>query len=139
VTRVIVTSSGGLEQSIQVRDHHLTADEPAEGGGRDAGPNPYELLLAALGACTAMTLRMYADRKQWPLEGVEVTLEHDRIHAEDCRDCETREGRLDRIRKELRLLGPLDEAQRQRLGEIAERCPVSQTLKREVVMEQQLR
>jgi putative redox protein len=127
-----------LTQRIEVREHRLLADEPIGEGGADAGPNPYELLLSALGACTAMTVRLYARRKQWPLEGVEVTLHHERIHAEDCADCETREGYLDRIVKDIRFLGPLDATQRLRLAEIAEMCPVQRTLQKEVSIEQRL-
>jgi uncharacterized OsmC-like protein len=140
VTEVVVRSLAGLRQSIQIRDHRVLADEPVDGGGNDAGPNPYELLLSALGACTAMTVRLYAQRKGWPLDGVEVTLQHERIHAEDCADCETREGFLDKITKQLTLHGPqLNAEQRQRLGEIAERCPVQRTLQREIVIEQHLK
>jgi uncharacterized OsmC-like protein len=139
VTEVVVRSLDGVQQRIQIRNHHLLADEPLSGGGNDAGPNPYELLLSALGACTAMTVRLYAARKGWPLEGVEVALQHERIHAEDCADCETREGFLDKITKQLTLLGPqLDDEQRQRLFEIAERCPVQRTLQREIVIEQRV-
>jgi uncharacterized OsmC-like protein len=140
VTEVVVRSLAGLQQSIQIRDHRVLADEPVAGGGNDAGPNPYELLLSALGACTAMTVRLYAQRKGWPLDGVEVALQHERIHAEDCADCETREGFLDKITKQLTLLGPqLADEQRQRLFEIAERCPVQRTLQREIVIEQHLK
>jgi putative redox protein len=131
-----VRSGRELAQIIEARGHTLSADEPVEAGGADSGPTPYELLLGALGACTAMTLRLYADRKGWPLEGVEVTLTHSRIHAEDCAECETREGFLDQIEKRLTLLGDLDSEQKQRLGEIAERCPVQRTLQREVVIRQ---
>jgi uncharacterized OsmC-like protein len=129
---------GGLTQAITVRQHQLTADEPPPDGA-DLGPNPYELLLSALGSCTAMTLRLYAQRKGWPLAGVTVRLHHDRMHAEDCRDCETDHGLLDRITKELSLEGDLTAEQRQRLAEIAERCPVQRTLQGEIVINQTLR
>lgn len=134
MTEVTVHSltHGKLEQAIQFGASTLVADEPASEGGEDRGPNPYQLLLGALGACTAMTLQLYARRKGWPLEQIEVRLMHDRIHAEDCGECETREGFLDEIRKEIRVSGPLDEEQRQRLLEIARRCPVNLTLQREV-------
>jgi uncharacterized OsmC-like protein len=138
VADVVVRSLEGLTQSIEIRDHRLTADEPIEGGGADAGPNPYELLLSALGACTAMTVRLYAQRKGWPLEAVEVALHHERIHAEDCADCETRDGYLDKITKDLTFFGPLDATQRLRLAEISERCPVQRTLQHEVIVEQHL-
>jgi putative redox protein len=135
VTQVVVRSRVGLTHEIVARGHELVSDEPLDQGGADAGPTPYELLLGALGACTAMTLRLYADRKGYPLENVEVILEHDRMHAADCRDCETREGFLDRIRKRIMMDGPLSDEQRQRLLDIAERCPVQRTLQREIVIE----
>ena len=129
---VIVNSEGsGLLQTIQVGPHRLHSDEPPA-WGTDGGPNPYELLLAALGACTSMTLRMYADRKQWPLRGVQVRLGHSRIHAEDCATCDTKEGMLDQIDVEISLLGDLSESQRQRLMEIADHCPVHRTLLGEI-------
>jgi putative redox protein len=115
--------------------HRLVADEPRAVGGDDLGPAPYDYLLAGLGACTAMTLKMYADRKNWPLERVEVDLGHDRIHARDCASCETKEGRVDRIRRKIRIAGTLDEEQRNRLLEIADRCPVHKTLTSEIVID----
>jgi len=117
-----------LAQQIAIGQHRLLADEPVEAGGGGTGPNPYDLLLAALGACTSMTLRLYAAHKGWPLERVTVSLRHERIHATDCAECETREGRIDRIERALDLEGPLDAAQRQRLLEIAAKCPVHRTL-----------
>jgi len=137
VAEVLVRSLPGVAQEITTGAHQLVADEPAP-VGHDQGPSPYELLLAALGSCTAMTVRMYADRKGWPLERVEVRLRHDRIHAEDCAECETRDGFLDRITKQLTLHGELDDEQRARLAEIAERCPVQRTLQREIAIEQRL-
>ncbi len=121
-----------LAQEILAGNHRLAADEPLEGGGSDLGPNPYDLLLAALGACTSMTLRLYADHKKWPLERVTVHLSHQKVHAADCADCETREGKIDLIEREIVVSGPLDDAQRQRLLEIAEKCPVHRTLHSEI-------
>jgi uncharacterized OsmC-like protein len=138
VADVIVRSEQGLTQTIEIRQHRLTADEPSSAGGQDAGPDPYELLLAALGACTSITVRLYAQRKGWPLDGVQVALHHERIYAVDCAECETRDGFLDKITKQLTFFGPLDQEQRQRLAAIAERCPVNRTLQREVVIEQHL-
>ncbi len=135
MAQVTVRSQQRLTQEIIVGTHQLLADEPPPTGA-DKGPTPYELVLGALGACTAMTLRMYADRKAWPLAGIEVVLEHERMHAEDCAECETREGFLDRITKRITLSGDLSADQRERLAEIAERCPVQRTLQREIVIEQ---
>jgi len=110
----------------------LVADEPESVGGRDTGPTPYGLLLASLGACVSMTLRMYANRKQLPLDRVSVRLRHEKIHARDCEECETETGKIDRIEREIVLEGELDDAQRARLLEIADRCPVHRTLHGEV-------
>jgi len=130
-TQVIVSSENGLAQEIVSRNHRWRADEPAAYGA-DTGPSPYELLLASLGACTSMTLRLYAQRKGIDVQRITVRLQHSRIHAEDCRECETKQGFLDRIDREIELVGNLDEAQKRRLLEIAERCPVHRTLKSEV-------
>ena len=127
-----------LAQEILVGRHRLAADEPREAGGSDLGPNPYDLLLAALGACTSMTLRLYADHKEWPLERTTVRLSHEKIHATDCADCETREGKIDQIEREIELAGPLDAQQRQRLLEIAEKCPVHRTLHSEIKIRSRL-
>ena len=133
MARVIVRGGAtGFAQEIEAGRHRLTADEPVEAGGTDVGPSPYELLLAALGACTSMTISMYARRKGWPLEAVTVRLQHARIHAQDCAECETKEGMLDRIEREISLAGALDAAQRERLLEIANRCPVHRTLVSEI-------
>ncbi len=133
-TEVVVewSAAGELRQRIDAGGHHLIADEPAAGGGGDAGPNPYDLLAAALGACTAMTLRLYADMKGLPLRHVSVSLKHDKVHAADCEQCETREGRVDKIERIITLEGDLDEAQRNKLLEIANKCPVHRTLHAEV-------
>jgi uncharacterized OsmC-like protein len=131
-TVVVRGSASGFTQEVEAGRHRLAADEPVAAGGADAGPSPYELLLAALGACTSMTLAMYARRKQWPLEQVTVRLEHARIHAQDCAECDTKEGMLDRIEREISLTGPLSGEQRTRLLEIANRCPVHRTLASEI-------
>jgi uncharacterized OsmC-like protein len=128
MAKVVVRSRDGLQQDIVAGKHALVADEPVEAGGADRGPDPYALLLSALGACTSMTLRLYARRKGWPLEEVTVELEHARVHAQDCRDCEGDAGRVDRIRRRVRLRGPLDAVQVARLAEVARRCPVHKTL-----------
>ena len=130
--------TGRFAQEIAAGRHVLRADEPAEFGGGDSGPGPYDLLLAALGACTSMTLRMYAERKGLPLTRVAVTLAHGKIHAEDCADCETRDGRVDQINRRLTLEGDLDEAQRERLLAIADKCPVHKTLNAEVKIRTEL-
>jgi len=126
------TRRGTFQQDILAGVHRLVADEPVAAGGLDSGPGPYDLLLAALGACTSMTIRLYAERKGLPLRRVEVKLRHSRIHATDCADCETREGMLDRIERAITLEGDLDAAQRARLMEIADKCPVHRTLTSEV-------
>jgi putative redox protein len=126
------TGEGKFQQSVTVGPHHLLADEPVAAGGMDTGLSPYDFLTAGLGACTAMTLRLYADQKGLPLTGVSVTLRHSKIHAADCATCETREGRLDRIERTIALEGELDDAQRARLLEIADKCPVHRTLTSEV-------
>ena len=117
----------GYQVLLSTDTHAIVADEP-RGVGEGLGPDPYELLLAALAACTVMTLRMYATRKQWPLENVEADLTRERIHATDCAECEQETGFVDRIHVRLRLAGDLDADQRQRLLEIADRCPVRRTL-----------
>jgi putative redox protein len=130
---VIVRGGGsGFSQEVRVDGHRLTADEPPAAGGTDTGPSPYDLLLAALGTCTSMTLAMYARRKGWALEGVVVRLRHEKIHAQDCAECETQEGKIDRIEREITLEGPLGGEERARLLEIADRCPVHRTLVSEV-------
>src|ERR1700754_2122696 len=128
---VTETGTGTYTQEITAGPHRLVADEPRPVGD-DAGPTPYDLLLAALGSCTSMTVRMYADRKGWPLEQVRVTLRHSRIHAEDCADCETTVGFVDQIDRDIELTGDLDDTQRERLRYMADRCPVHQTLTSEV-------
>ncbi len=128
------TGEGKFTQRIAAGAHQLRADEPESVGGDDSGPGPYDLVLAGLGACTSMTLRLYAERKGWPLSRVTVTLTHDKIHAEDCADCETKSGRLDRIERRLSIEGEIDDEQRARLLDIADKCPVHRTLESEVVV-----
>jgi len=137
---VIVEDSGtgAFSETVRSGRHVLAADEPAANGGDDTGPDPYGYLLAALGACTAMTLRMYARQKKWPLQKVRVRLRHDKIHAADCATCETKDGKVDRIERSLELDGPLDDSQRQRLLEIADRCPVHRTLMSEILISTRL-
>jgi putative redox protein len=127
--------TGPFSTEVEAGRHRLAADEPTEAGGEDSGPSPYDLLLASLGSCTAMTLRLYAARQGWLLDGVTVVLSHDRVYAEDCADCETTDGRLDRISREITLDGDLTAEQRARLMSIAERCPIHRTLKSELVIE----
>jgi putative redox protein len=129
---VAETRRGRFQQVVKAGAHRLLVDEPKEAGGLDSGPTPYDLLLAALGACTAMTLRLYAERKALALERVTVLLSHGRVHARDCETCETRDGMLDRIERVIRLEGDLDSEQRARLLEIADKCPVHRTLTSEV-------
>jgi uncharacterized OsmC-like protein len=128
MARVIVRSGPGLVQQIEAGPHVLAADEPNAAGGAEAGPDPYELLLAALGACTSMTVRMYADRKGWPLREVVVELDIARVYAEDCVHCEEPRAMIDRIQRRITLTGPLDATQRARLAEIAKKCPVHKAL-----------
>jgi len=138
-TVVVVENGKGLfGQDLLNGRHRLVADEPRAVGGEDAGPNPYELLLMSLGACTSMTLRLYARRKQLPLTRVAVRLRHSRIHAEDCADCETKVGFIDRIEREIVLEGSLNEDQRKRMMEIANMCPVHKTLTSEISIVTQL-
>jgi uncharacterized OsmC-like protein len=129
---VVRGSAAGFAQVIFAGRHLLTADEPESAGGTDTGPSPYDLLLAALGACTSITVGMYARRKGWPLEEVTVHLRHSKIHAEDCAECETKQGWLDRIERDIHFAGPLTDEQRSRLLEIANKCPVHRTLTSEI-------
>jgi len=135
MAEVIVCSIDHLKQQITAGRHTLIADEPREAGGSDAGPDPYSYLLAALGACTSMTLELYARRKKWPLETVQVSLVHSRVHAADCADCETQKHNLDRIERFISVTGPLSEDQKARLLQIAEHCPVHKTLAAGVTIE----
>jgi putative redox protein len=126
------TGNGKFQQEILSGPHRFLADEPVKVGGQDSGPGPYDLLLAGLGACTSMTMRLYAENKKLPLDRVSVRLTHNKIHAEDCLNCETKVGMLDRIDRNITLEGALSAEERKRLMEIADKCPVHRTLKSEI-------
>ena len=135
---VVRTGREHYYTEVVASGHRLTVDEPESVGGTDRGGTPYDLLLGALGSCTSITLRMYADRKSWPLEEIVVRLSHAKIHASHCETCETTEGKVDRIEREIELIGGLSGEQRARLLEIADRCPVHRTLHSEIVVETRL-
>jgi putative redox protein len=126
------TRASKFQQTVTTGPHQMLADEPVAAGGQDSGPGPYDFVLAGLGACTSMTMRMYADRKSLPVERITVTLQHKKIHAEDCAECETRDGMLDQIDRVIAIEGALGDDQRKRLMEIADKCPVHRTLTSEV-------
>lgn len=134
-TLVVGAPPAKFLQYVESNGHSLFADEPLSYGGTNRGPSPYDLLLSSLGACTSMTIKMYADRKKWPLENVAVKLQHKKIHAEDCADCETTDGKIDVMTREIELTGDLSDEQKNRLMEIADRCPVHKTLHSEVKIE----
>ena len=129
---IVQGSAAGFAQKIETGPHHLVADEPKSYGGTETGPGPYDLLLAALGACTSMTVGWYARSKKIPLDDVRVELRHSKIHALDCAECETKQGKIDRIEIELQFTGNLTDEQRAKLLDIAGRCPVHKTLKSEI-------
>jgi uncharacterized OsmC-like protein len=129
---VVRGNAAGFAQDVHVGPHRLQADEPNADGGTEIGPSPYDLLLAALGTCTSMTVGLYARRKNWPLENVTVSLRHSKIHAADCAECETKNGKIDRIEREIELTGSLTDEQRSKLMEIADLCPVHRTLTSEI-------
>lgn len=137
-TPVIVRNRGGFRSEVEAGPHRWVLDEPAEVGGGGEGPTPYDQLAAALGGCTAMTLQFYAKREGLPLEAVTVTVGHDRQHAKDCADCSTQAGFIHRFKVELALEGALSEEQRQRLLEIAGRCPVARMLQSEIKVDESL-
>lgn len=139
MSKVYVKSAGAsYTHEITARSHRWMADEPEDSDGQDQGPTPYELLLSALGSCSAITVQMYARRKDWPLESVEVELEQNRIHAKDCEDCEQKEGTVLEIHMILRLTGYLTEEQEQRILEIAKKCPVKKSLEHEIMIRSSL-
>ncbi|SDK12451.1 OsmC family protein [Microbulbifer yueqingensis] len=138
VVTVEESGEGKFTQAMQSGPHQLVADEPEDFGGDNRGPGPYEYLLMGLGACTSMTIRMYADRKKIPLQRVRVILSHQRVHAKDCEDCETKEGKIDEIVREITLEGELTIEQREKLLDIANRCPVHRTLTSENVVRSRL-
>lgn len=135
---VVVRSRGSLRTEVEAGPHHWVMDEPADLGGGGEGPTPYDALASALGGCTAMTLHFFARREKLPLEGVDITVTHDRQHAKDCADCMTHEGFIHKFRVEIALSGPLTEEQRQKLLVIAGRCPVAKTLQNEIRIEEVL-
>jgi uncharacterized OsmC-like protein len=137
-TVTVFGRASGFAQEISAGQHGFVGDEPVSVGGTDSGPSPYDLLLAALGSCTSMTIAMYARRKQWPLESVTVHLRHSRVHANDCAECETKEGMLDRIERDIKLAGALTVEQRAKLLEIANKCPVHRTLTSEINIQSRL-
>lgn len=131
---VIAKGASGLRQTVIVGSHHFHGDEAKDVGGTDEGPNPHEYLLAALGTCTNMTVRIYANCKRWPLRGVRTTLSHEKSHTADCEHCEQPTAMVDRIEMQITFLGELSEEQRNRLLQIADRCPVHRTLISKVVI-----
>lgn len=138
VVNVEESGEGRFTQNLQTGPHKLIADEPEAVGGDNLGPGPYEYLLMGLGACTSMTIRMYADRKKLPLDNVRVRLSHQKVHAQDCMDCESKDGKIDEIVREIYLDGELTGEQREALLDIANRCPVHRTLTSEIKVRSRL-
>jgi putative redox protein len=136
---ITVSSDGFLRQRVRAGRHEFYADEPSEIGGADSGPDPYALLLAALGTCTAMTLQLYAKRKGWRLDRIDVNLRHGRVHARDCERCEDPASKAELIERDIHLTGDLSEEQRERLLSIAQRCPVHRTLTSTITITDRLR
>lgn len=137
-TIVSESGKGTFTQEIKIGSHVLIADEPIANGGTDTGPSPYDFLLAGLGSCTSMTLRMYAELKKIPLKKVVVRLHHEKIHVQDCEDCENNNSRIDHINRQIELQGDLTEEQRKKLLEIAEKCPVHRTLTSKILITTEL-
>jgi len=138
VVTVEEAGEGNFTQTLHSGPHHLIADEPEDVGGNNRGPGPYEYVLLGLGACTNMTIRMYADHKNIPLQRVRTILSHRKVHAKDCADCATKDGKIDEIVREITLEGELTGEQRERLLQIANRCPVHNTLTSEIVVRSRL-
>ena len=136
MSEVVVSSQTNLRNEVRYgTDKSFITDEPISAGGEDAGPDPYTLLLAALGSCISMTVTLYARRKQWPVESVSVRLRQNRIHVKDCKECsEGQEGYIHRIERSVTVTGPLSDEQRARLQEIAHKCPVHKTLTSPIVI-----
>lgn len=135
---VILHSRGSFRTEVEAGPHRIVLDEPEDAGGKGEGPTPYDMLAAALGGCTSMTLHFYARREKLPLEGVDVTVSHDRQHAKDCVDCTTQSGYIHRFKVEIALHGPLSDAQRETLLSIAKRCPVAKVLSSEIKIDEVL-
>jgi putative redox protein len=136
MARITAILTSGMAVILSNGRHEWTADEPIEAGGSDTGPNPYELLLASLGACTCITISWYCRNKGWSLDCVEASYDFARVHAADCEDCDIRDkGFIDRIKSNVRITGDFDQAQEKRLAQIAERCPVHKTLEHGIVFE----
>jgi putative redox protein len=135
---IVHGTAAGFAQEVEVGSHEVYADEPVSFGGTDSGPSPYDLLLAALGSCTSMTIGFYARKRRWPLENITVSLRHSKIHAIDCEECETKEGKIDRIELDIQMTGSLTAEQRTKLMEIAGKCPVHQTLTSEINIKSRL-
>ena len=133
---VVLRARGSFRTEVEAGPHRWVLDEPVDAGGGGEGPTPYDMLAAALGSCTTMTLHFYAKRENLPLEGVNLVVTHDRQNAKDCSDCSTQNGFIHRFRVEIELLGPLDDAQREKLMSIAKRCPVAKTLQSEIRIEE---
>ena len=133
---VVLRARGSFRTEVEAGPHRWVLDEPVDAGGGGEGPTPYDMLAAALGSCTTMTLHFYAQREKLPLEGVNLVVTHDRQNAKDCSDCSTQNGYIHRFRVEIELLGPLDDAQREKLMSIAKRCPVAKTLQSEIRIEE---
>ncbi|HEY8181747.1 MAG TPA: OsmC family protein [Thermoanaerobaculia bacterium] len=135
---VVLEAGQGFRNNITAGKHQFVADEPADAGGNDEGPTPYDFLASGLGACTAMTMRVVANREKIPLEGTEVHVTSDRMYAKDCADCTSKDGYIHKFEVRIKLIGNLTDAQRERLLSVAKRCPVAKTLSNEIRIEESL-